>query len=87
MFRVLKPGGRITVCDNVLEEPFPVRTENEFDIWTSCVAGALLKQEYINVITEKGFKDFILVEGRSYHTRDDDIPVNVTNVTIKSQKP
>ena len=76
----------ITLCDNVLEEPFLVETEKNLDAWTSCVAGALLKHEYIDVIAKTGFVEVAIVEEQDYHIEDENIPVNVTSITINARK-
>jgi len=87
MFRVLKPGGKIIICDNVLEEPLKLNREDNLDIWTDCVDGALMKQEYVNAIAEAGFVDVAIVAEQEFNSGDKDIPVNIVSITIKALKP
>ncbi|NQT73350.1 MAG: arsenite methyltransferase [Chloroflexi bacterium] len=87
MFRVLKPGGKIVICDNVLEEPLEVNREDNLDAWTDCIAGALIKQEYVSAIAEAGFVDVAIVAEQEFNAGEKDIPVNVLSVTIKALKP
>ena len=87
MFRILKPGGNISVCDNVLQEQFPEKMEIDLDIWTSCVAGALLKQEYLNAISETGFSEVVIIEEKDFDTTNLNIPVSVLSITVKAHKP
>lgn len=87
MFRVLKSGGNISICDNVLQEQFPSEMEGDLDIWTHCVAGALLKQEYLSAISEVGFEDVLIVEEKDFDTTDLNIPVSVLSITVKAYKP
>jgi glycerol uptake facilitator-like aquaporin/2-polyprenyl-3-methyl-5-hydroxy-6-metoxy-1,4-benzoquinol methylase len=45
-FRVLKPGGRFAISDIVLRKPLPDEARKSMELWTGCVAGALLDKEY-----------------------------------------
>ncbi|MEN8615133.1 arsenite methyltransferase [Dehalogenimonas sp. THU2] len=56
-FRVLKPGGRIAVSDIVLTEPLPDYIRDSVAAYTACVAGAILKEEYLDAIKQAGFED------------------------------
>jgi ubiquinone/menaquinone biosynthesis C-methylase UbiE len=54
-FRVLKPGGRIAVSDIVLSEALPDYIRDSVAAYTACVAGAILKEEYLSAIKRAGF--------------------------------
>src|SRR6202023_705865 len=41
-FRVLKPGGRFAISDIVLRRPLPEAARKSMELWTGCVAGALV---------------------------------------------
>ncbi len=53
-FRVLKPGGSIMVSDIVLLKELPDSLKTA-DLYTGCVAGAMLKDAYIQTIKDAGF--------------------------------
>lgn len=53
--RVLKPGGRFAVADIVLTKPMPESMREHFGLWTGCVAGALLIDEYKRELMTAGF--------------------------------
>lgn len=55
-FRVLKQGGRLMVSDMVLLKELPESIRNSIDAYVGCLAGAVLKDEYINAIMFAGFK-------------------------------
>ncbi len=61
-FRVLKPGGRMYLSDMVLLAELPEDLKNDKDLLAGCVAGALLKEEYLRLLKEAGFSIEILNE-------------------------
>jgi len=63
-YRVLKKGGKICVSDIVLLKELSEEQKNDKDLLTGCVAGALLKQNYIDKIKEIGFKVKIISEDK-----------------------
>ncbi|MBU1000799.1 arsenite methyltransferase [Patescibacteria group bacterium] len=54
-YRVLKPGGRLMVSDVVLTKPLPEEVKNDDELLSGCVAGAILKQDYIKLLEKVGF--------------------------------
>lgn len=63
-YRVLKPGGRIYLSDIVLLKELSVEQKNDKDLLTGCVAGALLKEDYLKKIKGAGFSVNILHENK-----------------------
>lgn len=55
IFRILKPGGRISVSDVVLLRPIPEAIRKSIDAWAGCVAGALGRDEYAAELKNAGF--------------------------------
>lgn len=64
--RVLKPGGRLVVSDLVLTRPLDDVLKRNVDLYVGCVAGASLKDEYLQLMREAGFRDVTVVEQRGY---------------------
>jgi arsenite methyltransferase len=54
-FRALKPGGRLMVSDLVLHKPLPAAMQMSLDAYAACLAGALLKDDYLAAIRAAGF--------------------------------
>ena len=52
--RVLKPGARVSVSDIVLLDDLPPALKADVALWASCVAGAMLEEEYLAVMREAG---------------------------------
>jgi len=54
-FRVLKPGGAITVSDIVSNGNVPPAIRADMEAWVGCTAGALDKEVYLETIRKAGF--------------------------------
>jgi ubiquinone/menaquinone biosynthesis C-methylase UbiE len=61
-FRVLKPKGRMYISDMVLLAELPEDLKNDKDMLAGCIAGALLKEEYLRLLEKAGFSVEILSE-------------------------
>lgn len=61
-YRVLKTGGRMYVSDIVLLEELSEEQRNDEELLSGCVAGALLKQDYIERIKQAGLRVRVLSE-------------------------
>lgn len=55
-FRVLKPGGAITVSDIVSFGPVPASIRSDLEQWAGCIAGAMDRDEYLGVVRQAGFR-------------------------------
>ena len=65
-FRVLKSGGRIMVSDLVLLNELPEFIKSSVAALTGCIAGALMKEDYLEAIRSAGFRD-VRVVGESIY--------------------
>ena len=63
-YRVLKLGGKIYLSDIVLLEELSDEQRNDKNLISGCVAGALLKDDYLDKIKKAGFKVSILYENK-----------------------
>lgn len=68
-FRVLKTGGRMCVSDIVLLEELPENIKNNEALIAGCVGGALLKDAYVDIIKQAGFKVNVLNENKGISKR------------------
>ncbi len=55
IFRVLKPGGHLSVSDVVLQGELPKKIKDAAAMYAGCVSGALKKSEYLKVMEDQGF--------------------------------
>ncbi len=64
--RVLKPGGRLMVSDIVLLKELPDAIKQSVAAYVGCVAGALMKDDYLKTIREAGFQDVNVLDETLY---------------------
>lgn len=60
-FRILKPGGRVMVSDIVLLRELPEAVKKSIEAYVGCLAGAVMKDEYLGAISKAGFQDVKIV--------------------------
>ena len=63
-YRVLKDDGRMFVSDIVLLGELTDEQRNNDKLLSGCVAGALPRQEYLNIIERAGFKVRVIAEDK-----------------------
>ena len=61
-FRVLKPGGRLMVSDIVLLGDLPEAVKESARAYIGCVSGAEMKNTYIKMIENAGFREVKIIE-------------------------
>ena len=90
IFRVLRPGGRISLADIVLrgdaDAVDSVRHNAELEKWCACVLGALRQEEYLEAIRAAGFVDVQLVAERPAISQPGG-RVSAVAVTLTASKP
>ncbi len=72
IYRVLKPGGHFSISDIVLIGALPVQIQEASEMYGGCVAGAIQKQAYLELIEINGFKN-ITIQKEKLITIPDDI--------------
>jgi ubiquinone/menaquinone biosynthesis C-methylase UbiE len=55
IFRVLKKGGRAVISDIVSDEPVPEHLQNDPELWSGCISGALTEGEFLTAFESAGF--------------------------------
>jgi SAM-dependent methyltransferase len=70
--RVLKPTGRFTVSDIVLDSELPEEVRRSAELWAGCVSGALRKEAYLGIARDAGF-ELAIEKERAIEIPADDI--------------
>ena len=65
-FRVLKPGGRLAISDVVLTRELPDFVKNSTRAYIGCLAGAIMKEEYLQIISNVGFSGISVAAESSF---------------------
>ena len=71
-FRILKPGGRISVSDIVTTEELPEAARASVGAYVSCLGGALVLGDYLDAARAAGFEDVHVASEAAYATTDDE---------------
>lgn len=78
IFRVLKPGGHFSISDVVLVGALPDALRKDAEMYAGCVAGAIQKDVYLELIHANGFTNVVLQKEKPI-VIPDDILVNYLN--------
>ncbi len=65
--RVLRAGGRFAVSDVIAEADLDDATRDAIDEWTGCVAGALTREGYTELLAAAGLVDIEVIESHRVH--------------------
>lgn len=65
-YRVLKQGARLMVSDLVLVKELPEIIKNSVEAYVGCLAGAVMKDEYLGYIAMAGFEDIEILQETNY---------------------
>jgi len=78
IFRVLKPGGHLSVSDVVIKGELPEVIKQAAEMYAGCVSGAIRMPEYLNIIVDRGFVN-TKVQKEKLITIPDEILLNYMN--------
>jgi SAM-dependent methyltransferase len=84
-YRVLKPGGKIYLSDIVLLAELSEAQRNDKELLSGCVAGALLKEDYLDKIKGAGFKVRILHENKQI-SKEQYNGINLESLMVELEK-
>jgi len=102
IFRALKPGGHFSISDVVLEGELPKQIKEAAEMYAGCVAGAVQKQVYLELIEDNGFSNITIQKDKAVIIPDDILstylsPEQITDfkqagtgirsVTVYAEKP
>jgi len=71
IYRILKPGGHFSISDIVLEGELPKSIKEAAEMYAGCVAGAIRKEVYLELIDANGFKNITVQKDKAIIIPDD----------------
>lgn len=66
MYRVLKPGGRFAISDMVTFGEVPEMIRTDMALWSGCIAGALDREIYLDMLAASGFRQIEVIKEQRY---------------------
>ena len=102
IYRVLKPSGHFSISDIVLEGELPKEIREAAEMYAGCVAGAIQKQVYLDLIDANGFKNITVQKDKPIIIPDDilsqylspeqitafkDSGTGIRSITVYAEKP
>ena len=84
---MLKPSGRIMISDLVTEGELPEKIKKSPDKWAECIAGAIEKNVYLNMIRRAGFKKVKIVSEAPWDIDiSEELKGKVTSMKVEATK-
>lgn len=82
IFRVLKPGGHFSISDIVLVGNLPKELQEDAEMYAGCVAGAIQKTDYLQMITDNGFNNVTIQKEKPITIPDDILSKYLTSEQV-----
>ena len=101
-FRILKPSGHFSVSDIVLLGNLPDGLRKNAEMYVGCIAGAIQKEEYLQIVKDAGFTNIQLQKEKkitipdeilSVYLNDDEMDkvkngdLGILSITLYAEKP
>jgi SAM-dependent methyltransferase len=86
VFRVMKPGGRFSISDIVIQGELPARIRSAAEMYAGCVGGAVRKDEYLSIIKTAGFEDVTVPKERRIDIPDETLLKHLNPTELETFK-
>ncbi len=102
IYRVLTPGGHFSISDIVLQGSLPEALRKDAEMYAGCVAGAIPKDEYLQLIHDTGFTNVVVQKEKviqlpeetlSKHLNTEELhafhtgEIGIYSITVYAEKP
>lgn len=85
IFRVLKPGGRISISDIVTHGAVPQDVRQDMALWAGCIAGAVDREDYLAMVEQTGFRNIQIVKSSGYDAYRGE-GYGIASITFEAEK-
>ena len=83
-FRMLKPGGRLTVSDVVVRGEVPAEVRQSMRLWVGWIVGASKDSDYSDALAGAGFVDIRVEPPRVYSTEEARVWLTTDDLDVDS---
>ncbi len=89
VYRIMKTGGHFSISDIVLTDELPEKIKNAAEMYAGCVASAIQKEDYLQIIKDAGFKNLILQKEKPIIVPNDILKnyLNDDEIAVYNAKP
>ena len=71
IYRVLRKGGHFSISDVVVSGKLSSKMESIVELYAGCVAGAMIKSDYLNAVESAGFENVEIKKEKTVPLSDD----------------
>ena len=86
IYRVLKPGGHLSVSDVVLKGELPDKMKQAAEMYAGCISGAVQIEEYLKIMKDEGLNNILLQKQKLVSIPDDVLSNYLTDEEIENYK-
>jgi ubiquinone/menaquinone biosynthesis C-methylase UbiE len=83
IFRSLKPGGHFSISDIVLQGQLPTALTKDAEMYAGCVAGAIQKADYLDIIKKAGFTEITVQKEKTIELPGDILEKYLSTAEMK----
>ena len=85
-YRILKAGGHFSISDVVVSGNLPDQIKEDAEMYAGCVAGAIDKDEYLNIVSSTGFENITIQKMKEIQLPDKMLLNYLSKEELKSFK-
>ena len=85
IYRVLRNGGRAVISDIVSDEPVPLALQQDPELWSGCISGAMTETGFLEAFEAAGFHGIRILERQKEPWRTVD-GIEFRSVTVEAFK-
>ena len=85
IYRVLRNGGRAVISDIVSDEPIPLAMQQDPELWSGCISGAMTETGFLEAFEAAGFHGIRILERQREPWRTVD-GIELRSVTVEAFK-